>query len=153
MTAAFVKLPNFYMAAGVCLLTLVLACNDKYKTYIFIFMLGDAMARNSAFKAAYLAVAGGLFCLEIYNHFVFSTLLDNRRYFTGFFAAAVYGAIEFLDMNLQIGINPVLNSVLVVMSGTYAFRLMGQRMWEVERTDVRHIKDSRLLAFYLQEMG
>ena len=63
MTAAFVRLPNFYLSAAVCLLTLVLACNDKYKTYIFIFALGDAIARDPGFKAAYLAVAGGLFCL------------------------------------------------------------------------------------------
>lgn len=100
MTAAFVRLGNFYIAALVCILTLLLSCNDKYKTYIFIFALGDSTSRDPAFKAAYLVVAGGLFCLEIYKHFVFSTLQDNKQYFTGFFASAVYGGIEFLDMNL-----------------------------------------------------
>lgn len=129
MTAAFVRLGNFYVAALICMLTLLLSCNDKYKTYIFIFALGDSTSRDPTFKAAYLAVAGGLFCLEIYKHFVFSTLSDNRQYFTGFFASAVYGGIEFLDMNLKIGINPVLKTLLVIMSSTYAYRLMGQRMY------------------------
>jgi hypothetical protein len=152
MVASFVKLPSFYLSSIIFLVTLAIGCNEKWKTYIFLFAVGDALAKEHQFKSIYLLLASAFFCLEIYNRFIFRTLKDNRNYFTGFFAITVYGAIHYATKSTNIKINPVISWVMIIVSGFYAYRLFGQKIWKLSHKNVNHIKDSRIMAFYLHKI-
>lgn len=151
MTAEFVRLPNLIPASIIFLITLTVSCNDKWKAFIFLFTVGDILAKDPNFHSVYLVFASGLLSYQIYNSLICKNLKENRHYFTGFFSIAIFGAIDFIVLNLKINVNVFSKVFFLIVGGLYAYHLFGQRMRQISKMNVDHIKNSRIIAFYLTQ--
>jgi hypothetical protein len=94
-------------------------------------------------------LASALICYETYYSLPFKTLNDNRHYFIGFFVISMFGFINFVASTSNININICTKVVALIVISIYAFSLIEVRIKEIMNTDINHIKDARILAFYL----
>jgi hypothetical protein len=86
----------------------ILGSNEKWKLYLFFFILGDAITKNySEHSDAYIVTSSLFVALQAYRSLFFFTPSDNVYMFMGFFTAGftvlIQAILKQYDVNIQIG--------------------------------------------------
>ena len=89
-----------------CFLNMVvglIACNEKWKTYLYMFIVGDALFVNyPSVSTPYVILMSLFISLEIEKGLVFKTIKDNIIYFVGFLTIFFFVTLKQILISLGI---------------------------------------------------
>ena len=91
-----------------------------------------------------------LLAIVIYKNFIFSTIKDNKQYFSGFFGIAFASLNKSIAEILSIRLHLLSITVITLLALYVGYALITKRVFELKELKMDRIKNPHIAALRLQ---
>ena len=129
----------------------LIACNEKWKTYLYMFIVGDALFVNyPSVSTPYVILMSLFISLEIEKGLIFKTIKDNIIYFVGFVTIFFFVTLKQILIHLDI-ITTQTNYIFTIIpfGVLLAYRVIKNRVADLRSGELTEIRDPGLVCHYI----
>ena len=129
----------------------LIACNEKWKAYLYLFVVGNALfADYPSVLTPYIILASLFISLEIEKSLLFKTIQDNLTYFVGFATIFLFVSLKQILVSLGL-ITTQANYIFAIIpfGVLLAYRVIKSRVARLREGELAEIRDSGLVCHYI----
>lgn len=129
----------------------LLAANEKWKLYLYLFIVGDAVTMEFPEIAKLYTICCSLYlCIEIYGNLVFKMVGDNVIFFVGFSTIFVFELFRKLmdSVDGYAGIT----YFTVPFTMLIAYKLIKDRIENLKKEDIGKMRNAELIFHFIMLM-
>ena len=139
-----------FAAAAAMFLVSMLSCNEKWKTYLFVFSVGDSLLYQSGSNQYFLASFSFLIAFETYRTLLFRNIAENAKYFVGMATVSAYYLICVIASGFSFHISVLMTVVLLIATAALASTAIQYRVDTLRNANPIEIRSESLTAHYLK---
>jgi hypothetical protein len=126
----------------------VLASNEKWKLYLYFFVIGDSLTlAYPQLSSAYLVCASFYISVEIYRVLIFRYINHNVMYFVGFFTVFVFELFGIIMKSLNEYID--FSYFTIPFALIVSYKLITIRVNKLKMVSVTQLRDVQLISHYI----